>query len=231
MKRWNTKNGYEIIKILSGMSNVFLLTNGEKHVLIDTSTASMWNRLQQKLAKLGINSIDYLILTHAHYDHAGNANQIKNKFGALVIIHEEETACLSNGDTILPCGTMILTRFIVNVFGRRLSSRFKYEPCRHDILVDSCFDLKNFGFNAYLMHTPGHTTGSMSLIIDDEIAIVGDCMFGVFKWSVFPPFADDSNQLIKSWGKLLSTNCSTFLPSHGTANKRSLVEYDYKKRA
>ena len=126
---------------------------------------------------------------------------------------------------------MILTRFIVNVFGRRLSSRFNYEPCKHDISVDSCFDLKDFGFNAYLLHTPGHTTGSMSLIIDDEIAIVGDCMFGVFKWSILPPFADDSEQLIKSWGKLLSTNCSTFLPSHGTANKRLLVEAEFKKRA
>ena len=37
---------------------------------------------------------------------------------------------------------------------------------------------------------------------------------------------EDSEQMIKSWGKQLETICSIFLPSHGTANTRSLVEYD-----
>jgi uncharacterized membrane-anchored protein len=62
MKRWRTKSGYDIIMILSGRSNVYLLTNGEKNILIDTSVSRLWNRLQQKLDKLGINSIDYLIV-------------------------------------------------------------------------------------------------------------------------------------------------------------------------
>lgn len=62
MKRWRTKSGYDIIMILSGRSNVFLLTNGEKNILIDTSVSRLWNRLQQKLDKLGINSIEYLIV-------------------------------------------------------------------------------------------------------------------------------------------------------------------------
>lgn len=62
MKRWRTKSGYDIIMILSGRSNVYLLTNGEKKILIDTSVSRLWNRLQQKLDKLGINSIDYLIV-------------------------------------------------------------------------------------------------------------------------------------------------------------------------
>lgn len=77
MKRWKTNSGYEIIQILSGRSNVFLLTNGEKNILIDTSVSRLWNRLQLKIDKLGINTIDYLILTHTHFDHAANANQIK----------------------------------------------------------------------------------------------------------------------------------------------------------
>ncbi|MCX6243685.1 MAG: hypothetical protein NTU98_03175 [Bacteroidetes bacterium] len=35
---------------------------------------------------------------------------------------------------------------------------------------------------------------------------------------------------MKSWGKLLETDCSWFIPSHGTANSRSLVQEDYNKR-
>jgi glyoxylase-like metal-dependent hydrolase (beta-lactamase superfamily II) len=80
------------------------------------------------------------------------------------------------------------------------------------------------GFNAYILHTPGHSSGSVSIIVDDEIALVGDTMFGIFPWSVFPPFADDVKQMTESWGKLLETNCRLFLPGHGTANKRSLVQ-------
>jgi hydroxyacylglutathione hydrolase len=86
------------------------------------------------------------------------------------------------------------------------------------------------GFNATILHTPGHTPGSMSLIVDGEIALVGDCMFGVFKGSAFPPFALDTRQMIESWGKLLDTGCRLFLPSHGTSDSRELVERDYNKR-
>lgn len=231
MKRWKTKSGYEIIQILSGRSNVFILTNGDKNVLIDTSVSRLWNRLQQRLKKLGINNIDYLFLTHAHIDHAANANRIKTKFNASVIIHKNEVGYLLKGDNILPKGTTFITRPMVNVFSKLISSSLlKYDPCEPDLVVDSYYDLKDIGFNAYLIHTPGHTIGSMSLIVDDEIAMVGDTMFGVFKWSVFPPYAEDKKIMIKSWGKLLDTNCSIFIPSHGTENCRLLVQKDYKKR-
>jgi glyoxylase-like metal-dependent hydrolase (beta-lactamase superfamily II) len=69
------------------------------------------------------------------------------------------------------------------------------------------------------------------LVVDDEIAIVGDCMFGVFKSSIFPPVAEDPDEMIRSWGKLLETNCSIFLPSHGSANDRSLVQWEFDRRS
>ena len=79
-----------------------------------------------------------------------------------------------------------------------------YEPCQPDILVNSSLDLKEFGFSAFIIHTPGHTIGSMSIVVDNEVAIVGDTMFGVFKCSVFPPYANDVKQMVKSCGILLA---------------------------
>jgi hydroxyacylglutathione hydrolase len=230
MKKWKTKSGYEIFRIMSGRSNVFILTNGKKNILIDTSVSRLWSKLQKQLDNSGIKKIDYLILTHAHFDHAANANRIKEKFLTSVFIRKEEAGYLSNGDNILPKGTTLVTRAIKSIAGRLLLSRFKYESCKSDLLIDSDYNLNELGFKAYLLHTPGHTIGSMSLIIDDEIAIVGDTMFGIFKWSVFPPYAEDKDLMIKSWGKLLETKCSEFLPSHGTANSRLLVQRDYNKR-
>lgn len=215
---------------MSGRSNVFLLTDGERNILIDTSVSRIWNRILIKLEKLNINNIDYLILTHAHFDHAGNASRIKEKFKPLVIIQKNEAEYLVKGDNVLVNGTNFFTRPIVKIIGEKIFSILKYDSCQYDLMVDSHFDLKSFGFNAYLMHTPGHSIGSMSVIIDDEVAIVGDTMFGIFKWSVFPPYALDAELMIQSWGRLLDTNCSVFIPSHGTANSRLLVQKDYKKR-
>jgi len=55
-------------------------------------------------------------------------------------------------------------------------------------------------------------------------------MFGVFPWSVYPPFANDPLELLESWGKLLHTMCKVFIPSHGSANQKSLVEKDFNRR-
>jgi hydroxyacylglutathione hydrolase len=230
MKKWTTKSGYEIIQILSGRSNVFLLSNGKKNILIDTSVSRLWNKLQKRLKLLSINTIDYLILTHSHFDHAANAKRIKEKFNTKVIIQNEEGKYLSNGENILPKGTNFFTQSIVNLLGKRMIHLFRHEPCQPDLLIESRYDLKEFGDNVYLIHTPGHTIGSMSLIVDNEIAIVGDAMFGVFKWSVFPPYAEDKELMIRSWGKLLETDCLKFIPSHGTSNSRLLVQRDYNKR-
>jgi hydroxyacylglutathione hydrolase len=231
MKIWSTSAGNKIYQILSGRSNVFLLTNNHTSILIDTSAGFMWQKLQNRLDRLHIKQIDLLILTHSHFDHAANASMIKDKFKARVIIHRSETSYLTTGDNILPTGTNIFSKFLVRAFAKKFKSIARYHPCDYDLTFDESFDLKDFGFNAYILHTPGHTEGSSSIIIDNEIALVGDTMFGIFPRSVFPPFASDSDLLVKSWGKLLGTGCKIFIPSHGTANKRLIVEKNYCMRS
>jgi hydroxyacylglutathione hydrolase len=230
MRRWETKSGYNIFQVLSGRSNVFLLTNGKTNILTDTSVARAWNKFQKNLNHLNIKTIDYLILTHAHFDHAANAQKIKSMYNSKIFIQKEEASFLEYGDNVLPKGTNNFTRPIINILGKRIIHKLRYKPCKADFLVDSDYDLKGLGFNAYLTHTPGHTIGSMSLIIDDEIAIVGDTMFGVFNWSAFPPYAQDEGLMLKSWAKLLETNCIIFIPSHGTANRRELVQKCYNRK-
>ncbi len=230
MRTWTTKSGYRITRILSGRSNVFLVTNGKTNFLIDTSVSRLWNKLQKRLIKAGVNRIDYLILTHAHFDHAANANKIKEKYRATVIVQKSEADLLAKGENVIPQGTMLLTRPLVDLFGKRVFKQLTYEPCQSDITVENRLGLTDLGINGYILHTPGHTHGSLSIVVDDEIALVGDTMFGVFKGSVFPPYAENAGVMIQSWGKLLDTNCRLFIPSHGTANSRSLVERDFARR-
>jgi hydroxyacylglutathione hydrolase len=230
MNKWKTKNGYEITEVLSGRSNVFLLSNGKKNILIDTSPKYRWRLLEKRLGILKVRSIDYLILTHTHGDHAQNSRRIKDKYKSKVIVHKNEASFLSSGSNPVPEGTTLVSRLIINPLTKKVYSRLRYEPCDSDILVDSSLDLGDFGFNAFILHTPGHSVGSMSVIVDNEVALVGDAMFGIFKNSVFPPFADNIDQMINSWGKLLETDCNVFIPSHGSANNRALVQKDYLRR-
>lgn len=229
MRTWTTQNGYVIRQLLSGRSNVFLLSYKDTHILIDTSTSRRRGKLRRRIEAAGIQTIDYLILTHTHNDHAANAYMIREKYHARVIVHRNETNWLAQGLTPIPRGTYPWSRFLVDTFGDWVNPYFQYTPCPFDISVDDFFDLSEFGFNAYLLHTPGHSCGSLSIIIDDEIALVGDLMLGRGEYYTYPPFADEPVELLESWQKLLDTNCRLFIPSHGYANTRQLVEKVYKR--
>lgn len=230
MKTWETKNGYKITRVLAGRSNVFLVSRGDKNILVDTSPASRWKKLDRQLKRVGIERLDALVLTHTHYDHAGNAARLQDKYKAKVIVHRSEGSFLARGEAIIPKGTNFLSRLLIDRLGKTLAPRLKCPPCRPDIMVDDALSLADFGFNARIVHTPGHSPGSQSVIVDDEVALVGDAMFGIFPGSVFPPFAGDARQMVESWGKLLATGCRLFLPSHGTADNRELLQKDYDKR-
>lgn len=231
MKSWETKNGYKIVRMLAGRSNVFLVSHGGKNILVDSGPGSRWKTLDRRLRRLGVGRLDALVLTHAHYDHAGNAARLQEKYEARVIAHIVEGPFLSKGENNAVNGTHALTRLMVAGLGNPFARRARYEPCRPDIQVDPAFDLREFGFKANIPHTPGHTPGSLSVIVDDEIALVGDAMFGIFPWSVFPPYAVDAGDLVRSWGKLLATKCRLFLPAHGSATTRRRVARDYDKRS
>lgn len=223
MKIWETLGGYRIIRVLAGRSNVFLVDHPKVKILVDTSPARKWRKLKCRLNRLGIEKLDFLVLTHVHFDHVGNAQKIKEQFKTQVIVHRSEAHLLSEAISKIPAGTNPVTRFLVNSLGKRASSIARFDSCQPDMLVDTVFRFGEYGLNAYVLYTPGHTVGSISLIVDDEIAVVGDAMFGIFPNSIFPPFADNVSELVKSWSKLLDTNCKQFLPAHGTGNSRKLV--------
>ena len=230
MRTWKTQSGYTITQVIGGRCNVYLLSNGGKYLLVDTNRKKYRTKLLQNLDKLKIRRIDALILTHTHFDHVENAAFIQKEFGAQVIVHTSEAKFLQDGNTPLPPGTIPPTKLMMFLLAKRVQSHFAYEPCMADIQADDGFSLRPFGFDARLMHTPGQSCGMISVIVEDEIALVGDAMMGVYPNSIFVPFAEDADQLTMSWGKLLTTPCVLFLPGHGAPISRALVEQCYFRR-
>ncbi len=223
-------NGYKISKVLGWRSNVFLLAGGDTNVLIDTSSRSWRRLLFRRLKSLHIDAISYLFLTHAHFDHADNAGAIKEKFGAKVVIHAREKAFLEEGGVCVPRGTNRITRMLTDRFGERLAAKMSCRPALADITFSGETTIEAGGLEFTLLPTPGHTYGSSVLIADGEIAIAGDTVFGVFPWSAYPPYSEDAREMVRSWEILLDTGCRLFLPSHGRAIGRKLLEREYTKR-
>jgi len=230
MKKWSTIHGIQVVEVISLRSHVYLVIAGTHTILVDSGIKSLRKQLKNRLERLGVRKIDFLVLTHAHFDHAGNAAWIQSNYGAKVIIHKNEEDALVSGYADLPKGLYRFTRLPVKILGKRIAPKLRSEPCQPDILMEERFDFRDTGLAAFALHTPGHSPGSVSVIIDGEVALTGDAMFGVFPGSVFPPFGMDEQQMVQSWLKLLDTGCRLFLPSHGSANSRELVQRCYDKR-
>jgi glyoxylase-like metal-dependent hydrolase (beta-lactamase superfamily II) len=231
MKNWKTKIGYKIFEVSGGRSKAYLISTEKGTLLVDTGKKSSFNRLVRNISSLNLDrkTIDFLILTHSHYDHCQNANSIKQKYNCKIIMSEKEEGFATLGFTPIPKGTTLLTN-LISLAGKKLSQKwFEYTPFTPDILVNDHFDLENLGFSIRLVHTNGHSIGSVSILIDNEIAIVGDEMLGTFRNSIFPPFADDIPGMINSWEKLLKTGCSVFLPGHGNEISRALLQNEYDR--
>lgn len=230
MKRITGRYGTEIISLAGGRSNVFLVLSGNNKILVDTGPAFMRKIIIRRLRKLSIRTIDYLVLTHTHFDHAANARAIKDFFNARVIVHASEEEFLRSGDSPVPAGTNLFTGWLTGTFGKLANRLVKYQGCDADITFDQQLNLSEDLRNIQIIHTPGHSAGSVSVIIDNEIALAGDTLFGTYPGSSFPPFADDLKLLFKSWELLLKNGCSVFLPSHGSVRTREQVSRELSKR-
>jgi glyoxylase-like metal-dependent hydrolase (beta-lactamase superfamily II) len=89
--------------------------------------------------------------------------------------------------------------------------------------VDHSLDERPFTLEAYqisgkVWHTPGHTPGSLSLVLESGEAFVGDlAMSGFPRLSGPGPFVlgDDPEVMKESWQLLLDEGARQIYPSHG----------------
>lgn len=233
MKSWTTQKGCKIYQVLSGRSNSYLISAGNHSVLVDTGKSSAFTQLNKNInsLKLSCRDIEFLMLTHTHFDHCQSAKRIKEQFNCQIIISDKAAGSVKNGYTVLPSGTNFFSG-LISGSGRRIGkTKFGYEPFEPDVLVEGEYKLHVNDTDIKIIETGGHSPDSLSIIVDNEIALAGDAMFGIFRNSVFPPFADNIDDMLKSWGKLLNSGCNTFLPGHGSEVKRPLLQKEYERFA
>ena len=221
-----------IIKILAGNTNVYLIKNSSSSVIIDAGDKGSNRNILRALERYELKPQDVrlIVLTHTHYDHAGNLKALKDLTGAQVLAHRNEVENLSSGFTPFPKGTKMFSKLLVYLGSRLMKKMARYEPVTPDIVVDDQYDLSQYGVPGYIMYTPGHTSGSLSLILKDHDAFIGDAAFNIPIFGIYPPFADDQNELIQTWKKLMDTGSQRFFPGHGRMISRSKFDKNLQKR-
>jgi glyoxylase-like metal-dependent hydrolase (beta-lactamase superfamily II) len=208
----------KIKKFRIGFTNVYLLLEKGKALMVDTGGRGEVKKLQKAIKSAGLSSNDlkYIFLTHTHYDHTGSTANLKDLTGAQVIVHKSEAENLIHGFKPIPKGTSPFFKFISKAgkFKKSIELKVgKYPPVKPDITFDNRLSLKQYGFDAEIRHIPGHTIGSSGVVVGDK-AIVGDCMFNM-QGSIYPGFADDEEKLANTWKMILEWDVNWFYPSHG----------------
>ena len=230
--KMGTVHNSEIVAVHLGRANAYLVISERQTLLIDTGIKGNAQKIVQALEKVRLSPshIRLIIITHTHYDHCGSLKALQELTDAKSLVHESEAARLREGYGGFPKGTTPLTK-AVSCLGRAMGKRMGgYEPVSPDITMKDHFGLEAYGVDGYVLATPGHTIGSLSVILNRKHAVVGDTLFNIFRKSLFPPFADAPDDLLKSWRKLYETGCEHFYPGHGRPFGRDKLRQNLEAR-
>lgn len=207
----------QVIPLRLKMSNAFLI-KGEKLAIIDTGSPNEMPAIVSAIENMGakIQDLSLIIHTHAHFDHCGCTVDLKNETGASIVIHQSDLGSISKGinSTITP----------INWFGTILMPLLKkqYNPIQPDIIIEEELDLHPYGIDAVAISTPGHTPGSISVLMDSGEAIVGDLFGGGILLGLFLPgrpryhhWYSDFNSAKASITNILEHSPSRIFVGHG----------------
>jgi hydroxyacylglutathione hydrolase len=207
----------KIRRIRFSYASAFLLYNREAVVLVDTGQAGNEDKFLEAMSDLQkpLEDLRLIILTHTHFDHAGGARKIRALTGAPLVVHSSEAGFLQQGRTPFPRGTRWKGKLLIalsKVLARRLSA---YPPVEPDLLVEDALSLSDYGIPGEVIHTAGHTAGSLSVLLESGEAIVGDNVFNISPKTYYPPFANDRAGVLQSWERYINSGVKTLLPAHG----------------
>ncbi|MBN2557246.1 MAG: MBL fold metallo-hydrolase [Clostridia bacterium] len=217
----------KIKKLSLGGSNSYLLECAQGYILIDAGMKGAAARLSVKLKRLGVEpcEIKLIILTHGHYDHAAGLSEIRELTKAPVAIHRNEIGTDLERGLNDKNESTFLYRFIVGIFKKITPEGESGYIINPEIIIDDELGLEDFGVDARIIHTPGHTPGSISIITGDGQCVCGDSLFNIFPGSHYPIIVYDRKVLAKTYSRFEAEDCGVYYPGHGDPiSKRMFIK-------
>jgi len=188
-------------------TNAYLIINTKtsEAILID-SPPSVWEALKPIIDD-GI-TLKWVLLTHGHFDHAAEAKLVRSKTGAEVIMHIADK-------TLFRISESVAKEFGISWVDPEVT---------HYISGDTDLSLIH-GLNVKALHTPGHTTGSLTYYLTNFlIAFTGDTLFkGIIGATHYP--GGSIKDMVRSLKKIFTDLSpeTVIYPGHG---KESTLRYE-----
>ncbi len=216
-------SGFELVQPniykLQDACNVYLLKSGHSGILIDAGS----ERLDEALAEIGVDQIDWVLQTHFHRDQCSGSAALRNK-GAKIAIGELEKDHLHpavNQGAVDPAERYLLRDEVAN-YGSRMEP---FQKMGVDLGLSQGDSLTWNQFQIRTLDTPGHTRGSVSYVIETDgrtLVFSGDLiMEGGYvrnlysmQWIYLQNPGIDSS--LVSIDKINSLDPDLLLPSHGS---------------
>jgi len=200
-----------------GFVNAYLLATDDGFILVDTGMRNQRADLEKALVKAGCTpgNLRLIVVTHGDIDHTANCAYLRTEFGAPVAMHAGDASMVEHADwprRRVTSRSLRLMHTIMRFTGvtRRMGAGFeRFTP---DLELAEGQSLESYGLAATVLHTPGHTPGSIALA--DGGLICGDTIenrSGLHSTRI----VDDETQLRASIERLVAMDPGTVYPGHG----------------
>ncbi|MEM2110090.1 MAG: MBL fold metallo-hydrolase, partial [Candidatus Odinarchaeota archaeon] len=182
-------------------SNCYLIGEDEL-IMVDCGTGVNINYLYSRIKSLGLNAdrIVNVILSHIHFDHCGGLNRLLEEFNPDVSVFEAEAPFLERADRVM---------MLLDMFGASFKPVKVNTPLKDGQLIK----VKPYTFR--VIHTPGHTMGSICLYEEDKkLLISGDTVFAGGSFGRVDLPSGNISQLSDSVKRLSKLDVKYILPGH-----------------
>lgn len=207
---------HEITRIDAG-ANCYLIGTAAGFLMIDSGYATKRRELESELERAGCKSgsLQLILLTHGDPDHSGNARYLREKYGGEIAMHGADFAMVEIGDINSnrkpkPDRISPIMR-VLTLFVSRLSKAPDFEKFTPDQAIDEDFDLVVYGFDAKVLHLPGHSKGSIGILTGAGEFFCGDLIYNLPGFYYY----DDAHDFNASLEKIKKYAIHIVYPGHG----------------
>ncbi len=188
--------GIEVFGGLEQEPNIYLI-DGE--LVVDCGTGFMFSEIKKAIgSKYETYKIKQIVNTHGHFDHTGGTKKFRDWLKAEVCAHANDRAMLESGTN-------------------NLAELFNEVPkiVTIDRFLRDGSKIKTTNFSFDVLHTPGHTPGSICLYEPvKRVLLTGDTLFESTIGRFDLP-TGDRDKMLSSLNKLLECNVQYLFPGHG----------------
>ena len=186
-------------------------------IIIDTGLERIKEKYIEAFSEADIRmqDVNLIVVTHGHADHFSFAGEFKRMTGAPVLCHNLAITALRTGKSPEYVPREEKGKEFLELIGTL--DLTPYGPVDPDLTFENEFDLAPYGISGKVIHTPGHSDCSSSVVLDSGEAFVGDMLIdspltGEMR---LPYLASDESRLFQSYRKLLGMT-EVFYGGHGT---------------